>query len=76
MQDKPLKNIGGVSAMTHYDKLIDSVVDKLYTWYVTGQVDSKFDGELAKKSAHEILTIVEEFQSNRSTITKRWRASD
>jgi len=52
--------------MTHYDKLIDSISDKLYTWYVIGQIDSHFDAEMAKKSAHEILTIVEEFQSIRN----------
>ena len=61
--------------MTHYDKLIDSISDKLYTWYVTGQMDSHFDGEKAKKSAHEILTIVEEFQTTRNKITQ-WRATD
>jgi len=63
--------------MTYYDKLIDSISDKLYTWYVTGQVDSQFDDEMAKKDAHEILTIVEEFQNIRNKLNKtRWRATD
>ncbi|NDB57795.1 hypothetical protein EB001_05060 [bacterium] len=61
--------------MTHYDKLIDIILDKLYTWYVAGQIDSQFDAEMAKKSAHEILTIVEEFQANRNKLTQ-WRATD
>jgi hypothetical protein len=61
--------------MTHYDKLIDSISDKLYTWYVTGQIDSKFNDKMAKEDAHEILTMVEEFQSVRNKL-KQWRASD
>jgi hypothetical protein len=61
--------------MTHYDKLIDSISDKLYTWYVIGQMDSQFDGKLVKKDAHEILTMVEEFQSIRTKVAQ-WRASD
>jgi hypothetical protein len=61
--------------MTHYDKLIDTISDKLYTWYVTGQMDSQFDDEMAKKDAHEILTIVEEFQSVRTKVNQ-WRATD
>jgi hypothetical protein len=61
--------------MTHYDKLIDSISDKLYTWYVIGQMDSQFDSKLVKKEAHEILTIVEEFQNNRTKVNQ-WRASD
>ena len=61
--------------MTHYDRLIDSITDKLYIWYVTGQMDSQFNDEMAKKDAHEILTMVEEFQNNRTKLTQ-WRASD
>ena len=61
--------------MTHYDKLIDAISDKLYTWYVTGQMDSQFDDKMAKEDAHEILKIVEEFQSKREQL-KQWRASD
>jgi hypothetical protein len=61
--------------MTHYDKLIDTILDKLYTWYVTGQMDTHFNDEMAKKDAHEILTIVEEFQSVRTKVNQ-WRATD
>jgi hypothetical protein len=61
--------------MTHYDKLIDSISDKLYTWYVTGQMDSNYDDQMAKRDAHEILNIVEEFQTTRTKVMQ-WRASD
>jgi hypothetical protein len=60
--------------MTHHDKLIDSLTDILYTWYVTGQMDSRFDEKLAKDGAQQILEIVEEYQS--SPLVKAWRASD
>jgi hypothetical protein len=60
--------------MTHHDKLIDSLTDILYTWYVTGQMDSRFDEKSAKKNAQQILEIVEEYQS--SPLVKAWRASD
>jgi hypothetical protein len=61
--------------MTHYDKLIDSIENTLYTWYVTGQMDSHFNDEMAKRDAHEVLKMVEEFQQKRTDI-KQWRASD
>lgn len=60
--------------MTHYDRLIDSVTDTIYQWYITGQMDSKFDEESARKDAHKLLTMVEEFQQTR--LLKAWRASD
>lgn len=61
--------------MTHYDYLVDSISDTIYKWYVTGQMDSEFPEELAKRDAHKILEMVEEFQANRTKITQ-WRASD
>jgi hypothetical protein len=61
-------------AMTRYDKLIDCITDVIYTWYVTGQMDSQFDNESAKRDAHEILEMVEEYQS--SPLSRQWRASD
>ena len=61
--------------MTHYDKLVDSINDTIYKWYVTGQMDSEFPEELAKRDAHKILEMVEEFQTNRSKVTQ-WRATD
>ena len=60
--------------MTRHDKLIDSLTDILYTWYVTGRMDSRFDEKSAKKDAQQILEIVEEYQS--SPLVKAWRASD
>jgi hypothetical protein len=60
--------------MTHYDRLIDSVTDTIYKWYITGQMDSKFDEKFAKEDAHKLLTMVEEFQQARSI--KSWRATD
>jgi hypothetical protein len=60
--------------MTRYDKLIDALTDVLYTWYVTGQMDSQFDDKSAKEDAQQILEIVEEYQS--SPLAKAWRASD
>ena len=61
--------------MTDYDKLIDSITDTIYNWYVTGQMDSQFPEDLAKRDAHKILEMVEEFQTNRTKVTQ-WRATD
>jgi hypothetical protein len=61
--------------MTHYDKLIDSIVDEIY--YVWTECSSwcEDDQDTAKEAAHRILQHVEEFQTVRSGI-KQWRASD
>jgi hypothetical protein len=60
--------------MTHYDKLIDVIVDKIYyVWTEVSDWDS--DKEIIKETAHLILQHVEEFQTNRTQI-KSWRASD
>jgi hypothetical protein len=61
--------------MTHYDRLVDSITNTIYKWYVTGQMDSEFPEVSAKRDAHKILEMVEEFQSTRSKVTQ-WRASD
>jgi hypothetical protein len=61
--------------MTHYDRLVDSITNTIYNWYVTGQMDSEFREELAKRDAHKILEMVEEFQTNRTKVTQ-WRATD
>jgi hypothetical protein len=61
--------------MTHYDYLVDSITDTIYNWYVTGQMDSEFPEDLAKRDAHKILEMVEEFQSTRNKVTQ-WRATD
>jgi len=69
--------------MTHYDKLMDSIVDEIY--YVWTEVSSwnADDQKTAKEAAHRILQHVEEFQQNRSKVTTpylkprpQWRASD
>ena len=69
--------------MTHYDKLMDSIVDEIY--YVWTEVSSwnADDQKTAREAAHRILQHVEEFQQNRSTMTitqlkprPQWRASD
>lgn len=38
-------------------------------------MDSEFPEELAKRDAHKILEMVEEFQTNHTKVTQ-WRASD
>lgn len=57
--------------MTNYDKLIDSIVNELYQVFYSDQ----WNEYEAKKIAHNLLEIVEEFQSIRSK-PKIWRASD
>ena len=61
--------------MTHYDKLVDAITDTIYNWYVTGQMDSEFPEDLAKRDAHKILEMDEEFQTNRVNLNQ-WRATD
>lgn len=58
--------------MTYYDMLIDSIVNKMFD--VSNSSDN-FNWSYAKKEAHSILEMVEEFQSKRSKL-KMWRASD
>lgn len=57
--------------MTNYDKLIDAIVNELYQVYYS---PDDWNEDQAKKNAHKILEIVEEFQSVRSKA--KWRASD
>ena len=61
--------------MSDYDKLIDSITNTIHEWYITGNMDSKFPEDLAKRDAHKILEMVEEFQTVYPSI-KQWRASD
>ena len=64
--------------MTHYDKLIDALVQHLYDAWE----HKHWDEHLAKRKAHEILTTVEAFQQNRvltttdTSVYTQWRASD
>jgi hypothetical protein len=61
--------------MTHYDKLIDTIKDHLYAYYISGQHNDGWDEADANESATMILTAVEEFQNNRAKLSQ-WRASD
>ena len=59
--------------MTHYDKLIDSIMEEM--WYLWSENTSEWNEDSAREKAHKILTMVEEFQTNRTQIGQ-WRASD
>jgi len=52
--------------MTHYDKLIDTIIMHLYDM----RSIENWDESQAKRKAHEILTTVEAFQHNRTLLTK------
>lgn len=58
--------------MTHYDRLIDSLKSEMYDLFRQEEWDDNF----ASSKAHRILTLVESFQSERTKINHRWRASD
>lgn len=51
--------------MTHYDRLIDAIVDKLYQQWHDGSKTISWDEEKSKQDAQAILEIVEEFQKTR-----------
>jgi Na+/phosphate symporter len=57
----------GVFKMTNYDKLIDAISDEIYH-YLLSVSQPSWDEEVAKKTSHRILEIVEEFQKIRSDI--------
>lgn len=59
--------------MTHYDKLIDSIVEEM--WYLWSENTTDWNEVAAKEKAHKILQMVEEFQTNRNKLNQ-WRASD
>jgi len=52
--------------MTNYDRLIDTLVMHLYDI----RVQENWDETQAKRKAHEILTTVEAFQHNLSTLIR------
>jgi len=52
--------------MTNYDRLIDTLVMHLYDM----RVQENWDETQAKRKAHEILTTVEAFQHNLSTLIR------
>jgi len=61
--------------MTHYDKLIDSIIDEIYYVWTECSSWNEDDQETAKEAAHRILQHVEEFQTVRTKISQ-WRATD
>lgn len=62
--------------MTHYDKLIDTIIDEIYyVWTEVSNWDDEDNQETVKETAHRILQHVEEFQTNRTKVSA-WRASD
>jgi hypothetical protein len=63
------------SIMTHYDKLIDTIKDHLYQYYVNGIDGNIWNESETAKTAQSILKAVEEFQNNRAKLNQ-WRASD
>jgi len=67
--------------MTHYDLLIDSIVDEIYyVWTEVSDWDHEETQETVRETAHRILQHVEEFQQKQSQLNKKasnnWRASD
>lgn len=58
--------------MTHYDKMIDAIIDEFYYFWTE---TSSWNPDDAKESAHRVLEIVEEFQNTRTKLNQ-WRASD
>lgn len=58
--------------MTDYDMLTDAIIDQMYTVWKNREIWNEED---AKRMAHKILEIVEEYQTKSSKPT-RWRASD
>jgi hypothetical protein len=61
--------------MTHYDRLIDTIKDHLYCYFISGQHKDGWNEADAQESAMIILNAVEEFQSKRAKLGQ-WRASD
>lgn len=63
--------------MTHYDKLMDSIIDELYyVWTEVSTWESNHSQDIVKETAQRILEHVEEFQSTRVSVYSQWRASD
>ena len=58
--------------MTHYDRLMDSISEEIYTIW---QKDT-WDEGVAKEKSYAILKLVEEFQQKRVNLQPRRRASD
>ena len=62
--------------MTHYDKLMDTIIDEIYyVWSEICEWDCEETQECVRETAERILQHVEEFQTNRTKLTQ-WRATD
>lgn len=62
--------------MTHYDQLVDSIIDEIYyVWTEVSDWNHKNTREITEETAHRILQHVEEFQAIRGKL-KQWRATD
>jgi hypothetical protein len=61
--------------MTHYDKLIDTIIDEIYYVWTECSSWDEDDQQTAREAAHRILQHVEEFQTVRTNL-KQWRATD
>jgi hypothetical protein len=63
--------------MTHYDKLVDSIIDEIYyVWTEVSSWDADGSEFIIKETAQRILEHVEEFQSTRCSVYSQWRATD
>lgn len=60
--------------MTRYDKLMDTIKDHLYSYFISGQQGDGWDESDATEAAHAILQAVEEYQA--TPFGRAWRASD
>lgn len=61
--------------MTNYDLIIDALTEELYDSYNDGIKGYNWNETTAKKKAHKVLVLVEQFQAlkNKKPV---WRASD
>ena len=60
--------------MTRYDMLIDSITTELFNYWEDAVNGEQWNDDAAKQTAHQILEMVEDYQSTKPT--KTWRASD
>lgn len=61
--------------MTNYDLIIDALIEELYDSYNDGIKGYNWNEIAAKKKAHKVLVLVEQFQELK-TKKQVWRASD
>lgn len=58
--------------MQQYEELMDSISEEMHSIW---EKDT-WDEGVAKEKSYAILKLVEEFQQNRKSLRKQWRASD